>query len=158
MRQSRTIKGYKQLRIGRYSFSGRVYFITTTTMGRKPIFKNDTYARVAIEAFTLPALLKDTHLLCWVLMPDHAHWLIELGQTKTLSSLVASMKSASARHVRRAGHRQTVWAKGFHDRALKKSSEIPIVMNYIWNNPLKAGLPGGREGYLYSSRTWHRPS
>ena len=151
MKQYVWMKGYRQLRVGRRSCSGRVYLITSLTMGREPIFANDSYAQTAIVAFTAAALLKDNDLLCWVLMPDHAHWLIQLGSHSTLSNLVGSMKSASARHVRQAGYSNLVWNKGFHDRRLKHNMEIPVAIQYILDNPYKAGLVERGERYLYSS-------
>lgn len=145
------MKGVQELRRGRRSCNGRFYLITSATKNRQPIFTNDSYAQAAIAAFTAAALLKDNDLLCWVLMPDHAHWLIQLGSYSTLSNLVGSMKSASARHVRQAGYNESVWAKGFHDRRLRHNMEIPAVTQYILDNPIRAGLVKNINSYLYSS-------
>ena len=142
-------KGIQRLRIGRISLSGHIYFVTTVTKKRRRVFNDAAYAQAAVDAFAAPALLKDSCILSWVLMPDHAHWLIQLGSQGTLSSLVASMKSASARQVRRAGYEEVVWAKGFYDSRLRHNLSIPIVTRYILNNPLKAGLATERGQYQW---------
>ena len=149
MKQYTWLKGSHQLRVGRRSCGGRIYFVTTHTQHRKPIFLEENYARAAMGIFTSPALLKDNDLLCWVLMPDHVHWLIQLGNTSTLSAFISTLKSASARQVRRAGYSQSVWHNGFHDRRLKHNLDISVVTRYILNNPVKAGLVERVEDYAY---------
>ena len=87
--------GQRQLRVGRRSYNGCFYLITSATKHRAPIFVNDKVAHAAIEGFSAPKLLKDSLLFSWVLMPDHAHWLVQLGNYDSISTLVGKMKSAS---------------------------------------------------------------
>ena len=147
--KSRGVKG-SLMRIGRRSLSGHIYFISTATKNREPIFTEERYAEKAIQAFTYEKLLKDNDLISWVLMPDHVHWLLQLGSSSNLSNLVASMKSASARLVRQAGYDETIWSKGFHDHRLKHNNEIPQFTRYILENPVKAGLVTHPNQYPYS--------
>ena len=141
-------------RIGRHSFERNFYFVTTSTRNRQTIFSNAIYAKIAVEAFTAPALLKDNQLMCWVLMPDHVHWLFQLGASTKLSALVSSMKSASSRRVRQAGYTGEVWGQGYHDSRVRHSSGIPRISRYIINNPVKAGLVRRADQYLYCSEWW----
>lgn len=61
-----------------------------------------------------------------MLMPDHAHWFIELRDGKSLADVVGALKKAIATSVNR--ERQTVgatvWQRGFHDRALRRDEAV----------------------------------
>ena len=133
-------KGHLNLRLGRYSQSNGIYLITTTTWQRSSIFTEWGYAHAAVQAFTRDEILKDAQLLCWVLMPDHAHRLLQLGKDRDLSSLIRAMKSASAYSVRKAGYTRKVWARSYHDRTIHHEDHIEPAARYIVANPLRAGL------------------
>jgi len=133
-------KGHRSLRLGRASQPNSIYLITSSTWKRASLFAQWPYAHAAVQAFTQKAVLKDAQLLCWVLMPNHAHWLLQLGQDRNLSSLVSAMKSASARAVRNAGYADQVWVRAYHDRAIRREEDIVLAARYIAANPLRAGL------------------
>ncbi len=133
-------KGHRSLRQGRFSQENGIYLITSSTWQQTKVFAEWSYAYAAIKAFTQDKILKDTQLLCWVLMPDHVHWLIQLGQEQDLSALIGTMKSASARAVRNAGYQKQVWRSGFYDRAIRREEDIATAARYIVANPLRAGL------------------
>ena len=133
-------KGSNQLRKARNSEENQVYFVTTTTHNRQKIFTDFHLASKAIQGFTHPNTLKDNQLLCWVLMPDHAHWLIQLGTKTTLSQLISNMKAAATRQLRKQGFTQTVWQASFYDHALRKEEDLVQVARYIVANPLRANL------------------
>jgi len=78
--------------------------------------------------------------LCWVIMPDHFHWLMEL-KGRDLAGEVARLKSRSTVLFNRANQRVgSLWQKGFHDRALRREEDVKSVARYIVANPLRAGL------------------
>ena len=133
-------KGHLSLRLGRCSEHNGVYLITSSTWQRKPIFSEWKYAHAAVRAFTQAEILKDATLLCWTLMPDHAHWLLQLGTERDLSTLVGVMKSSSARAVRRAGHQEQVWVRAYHDRAIRREECIEATARYVVLNPVRAGI------------------
>ena len=143
------------MRQGRFSLSGHIYFITTSTKYREPIFLDHYYAQVAISGFTEPKLLKNNELISWVLMPDHVHWLLQLGTGQNLSKLISGMKSASSRLVRQAGYQKLVWGKGYHDRRLRHYMDIPNFAHYILNNPVKANMVSSAKLYPYSYANPH---
>ena len=86
--------------------------------------------------------MADSHVetLAWVLMPDHLHWLLQLGDA-TLGEVVGSMKSRSARAVNaRLARMGNVWQKGFHDHAVRAEEDLRALARYVLANPLRAGL------------------
>ncbi|WP_308365881.1 MULTISPECIES: transposase [unclassified Microbulbifer] len=117
--------GHQALRKGRISISNQIYLVTTTTYKREPIFKDWNAARPACTCFEDKSILKDSQILSWVLMPDHAPWLLQLGEDSKLSILVNRIKSASARLVNKTcSFKGPLWDKGFHDRALRKEEDL----------------------------------
>lgn len=84
-------------------------------------------------------------MLAWVLMPDHAHWLlIELSEHDVLSKVVNRIKSASARHANRElGKTGALWSAAFHDHALRAEDDLPDTARYVVANPVRAGKAPG---------------
>lgn len=53
-------------------------------------------------------------------MPNHVHWLLQLGERDTLALVVDRMKARNAHAANRAiGRRGPLWARGYHDHALR---------------------------------------
>ena len=145
--------GHQALRKGRISLPRQTYHVTTVTAGRKPIFAQPHVAQAAYPCFENAVLLRDAQMLAWVLMPDHAHWLIALGEDRNLQQLVDVLKTFSARNANRVMERSgRVWAPAYYDRALRSDDQIPTVMRYIAANPVRAGLVKHADDYPYRNR------
>jgi len=142
--------GYAALRKGRCSLAGQIYLVTFTTRNRRPLFADHEFARLASHALSDPRLWQDAHLRAWVLMPDHWHGLIELGNTHDLSAVVRNLKSNTARRIRLV-HPDIamVWEKGFQDHALRKEEAIYAAARYLVLNPIRAGLASRVGDYPY---------
>ena len=148
-------RGYVSLRRGRHSETGRVYFITFVTANRERTF-TDCAAATAVARLSLdPSIWRASRLLCWVLMPDHWHGLIELGEMGTLSALVNRLKSCTARSVNAVRDQQGhIWARGFHDHALRADEELISTARYIIGNPVRAGLVRRVGMYPFWDAVW----
>jgi len=93
--------------------------------------------------------------LCYVVMPDHVHWLLELGGDIGLSRVVQKFKSLSARKLRqRCVEVGSVWQRGFHDRAVRRHEDIRDVARYVVANPLRAGLVRSLKDYPLWDAAW----
>jgi len=131
-------KGFR-LRIGRHSEPGRIYLLTFVTRERMPVFDNWRLGRQVVHVLQREAGSADT--LCYVVMPDHVHWLMQLTGRKSLSAVVRTVKAASAMRINRMrGSREPLWQKGFHDHALRREEDVRALARYVIANPLRAGL------------------
>lgn len=129
-----------RLRRGRYSEAGRVYLLTAVTAGRVPLFADISLGRLLVHEMRMAQDQQLLLSLCWVVMPDHLHWLIELGGVP-LEQTMQQVKSRSAKLINRVrGSEGPVWQKGFHDHALRRDEDMLAVARYIVANPLRAGL------------------
>ena len=129
--------GHQALRRGRVSQPGRVYLVTTTTCERQAIFLDPSHAMRFGRCMSQSHTWGDATALCWVLMPDHWHGLIQLGTHDTLATVVNRFKSVSSKQVRPG---DPIWAKGFHDRAIRADDDLRAAARYMIANPLRAGL------------------
>ena len=94
-------------------------------------------------------------MLAWVLMPDHAHWLIQLGEKNTLGLVVNRIKSASARLANRVLARQgALWQSAYHEHALRSDEDLRAVARYLVANPLRAKLVQRIENYPFWDAVW----
>lgn len=94
-------------------------------------------------------------LQCWVLMPDHWHALIALGEAYSLSQAINRIKSISAIAINRErGGSGRVWSKGFHDHALRRDEDAVAVARYVILNPLRAGIVQRVGDYPFWDAVW----
>jgi putative transposase len=150
-----TKPGHRALRRGRHSAPGQRYFVTTVCDQRRRRFEHVGAVSVAAEKLQEHALWGDSRVLCWVLMPDHLHALIELGRDRTLSRLMQRVKSVLALAVHEVdGGAGRLWMPGYHDRALRVEEDAPGVARYIIWNPVRAGLVASPHDYPYWSAVW----
>ncbi|KAA0950351.1 MULTISPECIES: transposase [unclassified Pseudomonas] len=128
------------LRTGRYSEPGRFYLLTAVTHQRQPAFKDWRMGRLVVNEFRRAEEDGKATSVAWVVMPDHFHWLIEL-HNGDLPKLMQATKSRSARAINKArGLHETLWQKGYFDRALRREEDLKAMARYIVGNPLRAGI------------------
>jgi putative transposase len=149
-----TLPGHRALRTGRTSQPGQIYLLTTTTANRTPWFLNMKLARATSQLMIEPKTWGDARLLCWVLMPDHWHGMIELGEIDSLSLVMNRFKSITSKHIRQAEQISPIWARGFHDHALRRDEDICATARYIVANPLRAKLVDRTHDYPYWGSIW----
>ena len=147
-------EGHQALRKGRHSRRGQVYLVTFTTWQRAPLFADAARGLVAAPVMVNAVRRADARLLAWVLMPDHWHGLVELGDAG-LGKVVRRVKGTSARRLRLAfpgiGH---VWAPAYHDRALRQEEDLQAAARYLVANPVRAGLVRGVRDYPFWDAAW----
>nr|WP_246197426.1 transposase [Pseudoxanthomonas sacheonensis] len=129
--------------------------MTTATKAREPFFRTSNAAHAAARCFTESPLLGDCRLLAWVLMPDHVHWLMQLGAKDSLEMVVSRLKSSSARKANAVlGRTGALWEKAYHDRAMRSNDDLARVASYIIANPIRAGLVEDIGHYPYWNSGW----
>ena len=80
-------------------------------------------------------------LLAWSLMPNHVHVVFNLNEGWRLDRAVHSWKSFTAKagnHI--LGRKGVFWQDGYYDRTIRDSRELAATVDYVLDNPVKAGL------------------
>jgi len=145
------------LRKGRASLPGQVYLITCVTRDRQQRFASFERACAASAALTRPALWVDARLLAWVLMPDHMHLLVELGDKENLSLVAQRCKAVLSTTLRPYLGHEKLWQPGYHDHALRRTENVRHAARYLIANPLRAGLVERIGDYPFWDAVWLGP-
>lgn len=131
---------------------GSVYFITFKTTEKLTLSdtaKNITFASIRFHAN------KKYRLYACVVMETHVHSIIQpLEESKgafySIAQIMHSIKSYSANRIQRLLNiKGTVWQDENYDRIVRDDKDYLEKLNYIVNNPLKAGLVDKPENYKW---------
>ena len=147
---------YSDLTKGRHSENWRAYFVTTVLAERERCYFGDfSSARLVIAEMQGLHTSGAVHSLAWVVMPDHVHWLFQLGESTTLASVVKGFKARSAHRVNRyLNRRGGLWQKAYYDHAVREEEDIRAIARYIVANPLRAGLVENIGDYPHWDAIW----
>ena len=106
--------------------------------------------------FAHARLWRSSLLLCWVLMPDHLHLLVALGDEEPLDKLMRRVKAVTSREAQAAGCgvEQPLWMRGYHERLMRNGLNREAAARYIVANPVRAGLVGSCREYPYWDAIW----
>jgi REP element-mobilizing transposase RayT len=140
-----------RLRTGRHSESNRIYLITAVCYQRQKIFSNLWLGRSFVHA--LMAVEDSAETLCYVVMPDHIHWLAQLNESANLSQTVQKVKSLTTMALREKWE-GSVWQRGFHDHTLREEEDLQATARYVVANPLRAGLVSSLRDYPLWDAIW----
>ena len=139
----------RNLRQGRYSQAGQIYLLTLVTAGRERVFQDFSAARKAVRIFGEPAVRQYGTTLAFVVMPDHVHWLLELGSEGDVSAAVRVYRAKVSLALGRR-----IWQKGFYDRALRRDEDLVAVARYVVGNPVRTGIVDRVGDYPHWDAVW----
>ena len=140
------------LRKGRFSERNRIYLITTTTHHRRRLFEDLYLGRLVVKCLAREI---QASTLCYVVMPDHLHWMVQLHGDDELSRVVGRIKSRSARMIaQRLRSGGSVWQEGFHDHAVRWEEDVRTMARYVVENPIRAGIVGSAGLYPLWDAIW----
>jgi putative transposase len=148
-------------------------YLTSVANGRLPVFRTDEIKRVTCEALSEARQSAGFSLYAYVLMPDHLHAITDaiLKPSKVLQYINGIISRRVIDHLKEHGHnaslqklrhetkerqyRYSLW--DHHNNLFSITSEDTLMqkVNYIHQNPVRAGLVESAEDYLWSSvRLW----
>ncbi len=91
-------------------------------------------------------------LIAWCIMPNHVHALIEPWDRWPLAGILHSWKSYTAK---KANHDLArtgpFWSREYHDRYIRDEVHFKNAVEYVEQNPVKAGLVKVAEEWRWSS-------
>lgn len=141
---------WNDLRTGRYSQANTEYFITFNIHNRSSIFEDVKIARLFCKHIAVNEKKNQCKWLTWVLMPDHFHGLLQLGEKVQLSKVIAELKGTTAYKINAELDRKgKLWQTSFYDHALREEENRKNIARYIVANPLRKGLVKDIKKYPY---------
>ncbi len=98
-------------------------------------------------------------LHAWIVMPNHVHVLLTPGAGESLSQILHSWKSFTANKANSVlGRTGSFWQREYFDRAIRNEEHFAAAIEYIENNPVKAGLCEAPAEWRFSSVSIARES
>lgn len=100
---------------------------------------------------------KRYRILAYVVMPNHVHLLIHVFEDSSLSKIIQSWKSYTAKKIAKqlglAGQQPTlpIWQPDYWDRFIRNQAHFEAAIAYIHNNPASAGLVACSTDWRWSS-------
>ena len=151
-----------------------LYFLTFQIVGWVDLFTRKIYRDIAIESFKYCQEQKGLELFAFVIMSNHIH-LMARSKTGDLSGTIRDFKNHTSKKFLeivseniesrrdwikmvfefhgRFKNKQTfqVWTHENHAELIYSQKFIEQKINYIHNNPVRAGIVEKPEDYMYSS-------
>jgi putative transposase len=147
--------------------SGRQYvFVTTTVRDWTPVFADGHIADLIVSELTKTVVNAKANLIGYVVMPTHVHLILEIEDYHDLSQLIQSFKSVVARRLKssltesqsepfRGEHGFHLWMRRFDEIILVSEKQFQVKLEYMHNNPVRAGLVTSATDWPWSSaREW----
>lgn len=133
------------------SFGSNTYFVTASTWRHRSLFQTERMARLFID--TLYHYRRERKFLMheFVAMPDHFHLLLTptgIGIEKAMQFI----KGGFSHRVRKElGMNCEIWERGYIEHRIRDTQDYERHVEYIRQNPVRAGLAASVEEYPYSS-------
>ena len=128
-----------------------VFFVTTCTVDRRRELATDAMHNICQEVWRNADDLYGWIVGRYVLMPDHVHFFCAPRRSdNTLETFVGKWKEWTAKYAkRRHGMATPLWQPGFFDHLLRSFESYEEKWNYVYQNPLRAGLVEAPEKWPY---------
>ena len=152
------------------------YFLTFTITDWVDVFTRANYKNIIVESLEYCKKNKGLRLYAWCLMTNHIHLICRVEEPFKMSDFVRDFKQFTAKNVLKeietTPESRKDWMlyrfeyAGQYDKRIEKyrfwqdkSHPIELIfnkfiqqkMNYIHQNPVRAGIVANAEDYLYSS-------
>lgn len=160
--------GYKILK------DDSAYFVTFQIVGWVDIFTRKIYRDITIESFKFCQVDKGLTIFAYVIMSNHIHLLVQ-AEHSNLSDIIRDFKNYTSKRFIEAMNDDTesrrdwmkmvfeyhgrfknkqtnqVWTHENHPEQIFSSKFIKQKLEYIHQNPVRAGIVEKPEDYIYSS-------
>lgn len=156
-----------------FAKEGHTFFVTTTVVQFAEVFSCGTpYYDILVSS--LRFVLQEHHapLVAYVLMPNHVHLIPAMPSGESISDLMRDFKKYTSTEIRKqlqldgqiaflrtlqrnARNKKNqmfkLWMDRFDDVVILDETTLEVKVDYIHNNPVKAGLVATPPDWIYSS-------
>jgi REP element-mobilizing transposase RayT len=156
-----------------FAKEGHTFFVTTTVVEFARIFSCGAhYFDILVDSLRHVLREHRAPLLAYVLMPNHVHLIPAMPVGESISDLMRDFKKFTSTSIReqlqREGQKEfldtmqkhgrlkkqqkyKLWMNRFDDIVIHDDTTLVTKVEYIHNNPVKAGLVSVPEDWIYSS-------
>ena len=156
--------------------NGYAYFLTLTVVDWVDVFTRPCYKDLMVESIQYCQQHKGLELYAWVLMTNHVHLIASAQEHTSLSDILRDLKKFTSKALVKAiaeepeSRRQWMlyrfefagkynpkikdykfWQDGNEAKEIFTNPFLLQKLNYLHDNPVRAGIVDYPEDYLYSS-------
>ena len=155
-----------------------LYFLTFTVVNWVDIFTRKEIKDIFIDSLKYCQENKGLIVCCYVIMSNHVHLILQAEERSDgLSAIIRDLKKFTSKKIinwiqnnyaesrkdwmlpifqdhglnNTNNHKFQLWQQRYHAKLLSYPKFTYRVINYIHNNPVKAGIVDNAEHYKYSS-------
>jgi REP element-mobilizing transposase RayT len=152
------------------------HFVTFTIVGWIDVFTRALYKDILVDSLAFCTKNKGIELHAWVIMTNHVHLIISTKEN-SISDFVRDIKKYTSKMIiatiqknKRESRKEwminmfdyagktnsnnvyfQLWKQNYHPIELNTPRRLEIALNYLHNNPVKAGLVWEPWHYKYAS-------
>lgn len=98
----------------------------------------------------------DYKIYAFVIMPDHFHAIIQPGEEFNISVIMNKIKgNFGNKYNKITGREGKVWQSRFYDEGIRDRKELLSKIEYVHNNPVRAGIVKTAGEYEFSSYNYY---
>jgi putative transposase len=146
-----------------------LHFVTTTVVKFRKVFLSKKYCEILVRYLKFMLKKFSAELKAYVIMPSHIHFIVFLPQGKSISSFMRDFKKLTSAKIRQQMEKEKnlkllkilktdsginaykLWVDRFDDYIITSEHQYEIRINYIHDNPVRAGLVKEMTDWKYSS-------
>jgi REP element-mobilizing transposase RayT len=118
------------------------------------VFSNSEAANIFCKHIRINEEKNQCLWLSWILMPDHFHGILRLGNS-SLGQTISHLKGITSKRINENFNQQgSIWQPAYYERALRIEDDRKNIARYIILNPLRAGLVKNVREYPYWNSIW----
>ena len=159
------------------TYADGLYFVTLTIVGWINLFDRDCYKQILIENLQYCQEKEGLEIFSYVIMSNHLHMIARRNNNHDLNELLGRFKSVTSKKLIKEINDNPqesrrdwllyqfnyfanknsqyadyhLWQYTNHPSALFSNNIIQQKVNYIHENPLRAGIVNDVTAYIYSS-------
>ncbi len=139
-------------KIKRYFENNIPYFISAATKDRTLIFRDHFLCRIFLITIEYYKIILDFKVHGYCLMPDHVHLIATATGKFNMSFIMKMVKGSFARKVNKLKNQNgSLWQPRFYEEAIRSEKQFLCQLDYMHQNPVKAGLVSDASQYPFSS-------
>ena len=153
------------------------HHLTFTVIHWIDVFNRAAYKEIILESLRFCIEKKGLELHAWIIMPNHIHLIASMQPEYSMSGFVRDFKKYTSRRIIKAidensresrrswmmrafsiagvnnssNEQYQFWQQDYHPIELSDSERLFQRLNYLHQNPVRAGLVWAPEDYKYSS-------
>jgi putative transposase len=130
----------------------RTFFTSFATWERRFILQSNPLCELLLEVIRENRTRQRFQVHEFVFMRNHVHLILTPAPLVSLEKAMQFIKGGFSYRARKeAIFHGEIWQKGYNEHRIRDADEYAKHVEYLWMNPVDAGLVEHPEDYLYSS-------